>query len=445
MSTLLICNVQIVNEGLIQEADVFIQNGRIERIGSDLSHLPAKQFINGSGKHLMPGIIDAQLSLSTSDSFSSSLMHESKASIVGGISSSLLLPSHISDAAQRTESFISSANELQLYNNLSMYYPVTNDTLDKIPDIDLSSCCGMYVDMASAHDEFRIDDPDTLQRVFKESSALVALHAEDAPSILESEESYRQIYGDDIPFHLHGSIRSAEACYIAAAEALEIALKANASVHLLHVSSAAEIELLAKVRGGTSNISADVCSHYLTFSDADYADRGALLKCEPSIKSDIDRAALLQGLLDNNIDNICSGHTPLALAEKTGSYFEVPSGLPLAQYTFPSILEHYQDQILSLELIAEKTSHAVADRFSIEDRGYIREGYWADLVLIDLDRNFIARNEDVVSASAWTVFNGNEFRSSVVTTIINGQVVWSDGEFQGTQTAGKPLKFTRRG
>jgi len=442
MSTLLICNVKIVSEGLIKEADVFVKNGRIERIGSDLSYLPAEQFIDGSGKHLMPGIIDTQLKLSGSDNFASSLMHESRASIAGGICSSLLLPNHISDESQGIESFHAGANDLQLHNNLSMYYPITNKTLDKISAIDISSCCGLYVDMACAEDEFRIDDPSILERVFQESSTLVALHAEDAPSILESEESYRQIYGDDIPFHLHGSIRSAEACYIAASEALNIALKTNASAHLLHVSSAKEIELLGKIRKNASNISADVCSHYLTFSDTDYVDKGEILKCEPSIKSDIDRAALLQGLLDNDIDNICSGHIPLALTEKAGSYFEVPAGLPLAQYTFPSILEHYQDQILSLELIAEKTSHAVADRFGIEDRGYIREGYWADLVLIDLDRSFIARDEDVVSASAWTIFNGNEFRSSVATTIINGCVVWSDGKFLDVPTSGKPLKFT---
>lgn len=440
MSTLLICNVQIVNEGLMQEADVFIRDGRIEQIGSDLSYLSSQHFIDGSGKHLVPGIIDTQFKLTASTDFPSSLTQESKAAIAGGITSSLLLPNYSSGSlAPATKIEVAS---LQLQNNLSLYHPTTSDTLDDIALVDPSSCCGLYVDMASIHDGLRIDDPAILERIFNESPILVALHAEDAPSILESEESYRQIYGDAIPFHLHGSIRSAESCYIAAAEVLEIAFKADASAHLLHVSSAKEIELLASVRKKSSRISADVCSLYLTFSDADYADRGGLLKCEPSIKTDIDRAALIQGLLDNNIDNISSGHIPLSLMDKQGEYFDMPSGLPLAQYTFPSVLEHFQDQILSLELIAQKTSHAVADRFAIKDRGYIREGYWADLVLIDLEGSFIARDEDVVSSAGWTIFNGNEFRSSVVTTIVNGQIVWSDGEFKAIEAAGKPLQFS---
>ena len=443
MSTLLICNVQIVNEGLIQEADVFIRDGRIAQIGSDLSHLPAKQFIDGAGKHLMPGIIDTQSKLNAPVDFSASLNQESRAAIAGGITSSLLLPNYSSESTYLKEDLLS--DKLQLQNNLSVYYPASNTNLDDIASIDPSRYCGLYVDMASTKDDLRIDDPETLDRIFKESPILVAIHAEDAPSILESEESYRQIYADEIPFHLHGSIRSAEACYIAAAEVLNIALKNEARAHLLHVSSDKEIELLETIRQKSSMISADVCSHYLTFSDADYADKGSLLKCEPSIKTDIDRAALIQGLLDDNINNICSGHTPLVMSEKQAGYFDVPSGLPLAQYTLPSILEHYQDQILSLELIAQKTGHAVADCFAIQDRGYIREGYWADLVLIDLEGSFIARDEDVVSAAAWTIFNGNEFRSSVVTTIINGQIVWSAGEFQEIEAAGKPLQFTRSG
>ena len=440
MSTLLICNVQIVNEGLIQEADVFIRNGRIERIDSDLSHLPSKQFIDGSGKHLMPGVIDTQFKLKTSADFPSSLTQESKAAIAGGITSSLLLPNYSSGLVLPISQV--DIQSLQLQNNLSLYHPATHYTLDSIASIDSSSCCGLYVNMATTHDELRIDEPETLERIFKESPTIVALHAEDAPSILENEESYRQIYGDDIPFNFHSSIRSAESCYIAASAALDIALSTDASAHLLNVSSVSEIELLESIRKKSPKISADVCSLYLTFSDADYVERGGLLKCEPSIKTDIDRAALIQGLLDNNIDNISSGHIPLSLNDKQGAYFDMPSGLPLAQYTFSSILEHYQDQILSLECVAQKTSHAVADRFAIKDRGYIREGYWADLVLIDLEGSFIARDEDVISGAAWTIFNGYEFRSSVVTTIVNGQVVFSHGEFKAIEPSGALLQFS---
>ncbi len=442
MSTLLICNVQIVNEGMIQEADVFIRNGRISQIGSDLSHLSANQFIDGLGKHLMPGMIDTQARLSTSVDFSKSLAQESKAAIAGGITSSLLLPNYASQSAYPREWFSIEGSQLQ--NNLSVYYPASNNNLADIASIDSSECCGIYVDMASTNNDLRIDDSITLETIFKDSPVLVAFHAEDAPSIFESEESYRQVYADEIPFHLHGSIRSAEACNIATQSVLDVALaNDHAKAHFLNVSSVEEIELLEAVRQKSSMISADVSSHYLIFSEADYADKGSLLKCEPSIKTDIDRAALIQGLLDDNIDNICSGHTPLMMAEKQAGYFDVLSGLPLAQYTLPSILEHYQDQILSLELIVQKTSHAVADRFAIQDRGYIREGYWADLVLVDLEGSFIARDEDVISAAAWTIFNGNEFRSSVVNTIINGKVACSKGKFEDIQAPGMALRFAK--
>ena len=442
MSTLLIYNVRIVNEGLIREADVFIKNGRIEQIGTDLSHNIASHTIDGSGKHLIPGAIDPQFSLAASNDFLPSLQSETKAAIAGGITSSLLLPSISDDLPELLKAYEAGSCQSSLQSNLSMYFPIIHSNLEALSSIDPSRYCGVYVDMASSNDDYRIDDQATLTQIFDESPILVVLHAEHAPSILESEESYRQIYGDDIPFHLHGLIRSAGECYTAAFDALSLALETDANIHLLNVSSANEIELISRCRQKKSFVSTSVSSHYLTFSDADYADKGALIKCDPSIKTDIDRAALMQGLLDDNIDLISSDHRVLNLEDKQGSYFDVPSGVPLAQYFLPSILEHYQDQILSLEVIVQKTSHAVADRFGIVDRGYIREGYWADLVLIDLEGSFIARDEDVISEAGWTVFNGNEFRSSVVTTIVNGTVVWSDGAFVDHAPAGKLLTFT---
>ena len=442
MSTLLICNVQVVNEGLIQEADVFIKDGRIDRIGSDLGHLTSDRYIDGLGNYLLPGIIDTQSRLSSTTDSLESIEVESKAAAAGGITSSMLLP-NLDDSSSK-QSFIDlsiNPSQISSSNNFSTYYLATHDSLEGIASLDATKFCGIYVDMASTNDGVRVDNHSSLERIFKQSPSLVAFHAEHAPSIFESEESYRQIYGDAVPFQLHGSIRSAEACYLAATEALNIALSTNSRAHILNVSSLKEIELLSRIRQQTSLISADVSSHYLTFSDVDYAGRGALLKCRPSIKSDIDRAALMQGLLDNDIDNISSGHTPIALVEKQGQYFDVPSGLPLAQYAFPSILEHYQDQILSLEMIVQKTSHAVADCYGIVNRGYIREGYWADLVLIDLEGSFIARDEDVFSEAGWTIFNGNEFRSSVVTTIVNGSVVFNNGVLVSNEMPGSLLKF----
>ena len=430
MSTLLISNVRFVNEGLIQEADVYIKNGRIDTIGSDLSHKVAKLYIDGLGKYLLPGMIDTQSRLPSSYSPKSSLINESKAAVAGGITSSFYLPS-----AELSQS------PTDLYNNYSFYYPATPENVDSVLSMEVASCCGVYVDMASTDDDARLDDEATLKRIFTNSPNIIAIHAEDAPSIFESEESYRQVYGDDIPFQFHGLIRSDNACYIAAAEALSLALSAGAKAHLFNVSSAKEIELLSRIRQQTTLITADVCSHYLAFSDADYNNKGALIKCRPSIKTDIDRAALMQGLLDNNIHSISTGNNPIPLDDKQGGYFQVSSGLPLSQHVLPSILEHYQDQIFSLEMIVNKTSHAVADRFGVIDRGYIREGYWADLVLVDHEGSFIARNEDVVSDSGWTIFNGKEFRSSVVNTFVNGALVWSDKGIVDGILPGRCLDF----
>lgn len=445
MTTLLICNAQLVNEGIIEKADVFIRDGRIAQIAPDLSHLPSDKFIDAKGLHLLPGMIDTQFSVASDVLVKGNLEQECQAAIAGGITSIMLLP----DIATTEESELAPAAEVidslrtRLVNNFSYYQAVKITELESIQSGDYQHCCGLYLSMCSENDEYRFDDPDTLETFLERAPILIAAHAENAPLILESEESYRQIYGDDIPPNFHSSIRSEQACVSAAEQLLTVADPAKNRIHLLHVSSEVEVELLEKYRKSNKHISADVCSHFLTFSDIDCNKRGALLKYNPAIKTDIDRAALMQGLLDNNIDNICSGHIPVSLGDKEKDYLEVPPGLPQSQFAMPSILEHFQDQILSLECIVEKTSHSVAERFDIKERGYIREGYWADLILVDIDRSFIARDEDVLSRAAWTIFNGNEFRSSVQTTVVNGQVVWSNGALVETSNAGQFIEFDR--
>ena len=445
MTTLLICNAQIVNEGSIQKADVFIREGRIARIGSDLSHLPSDQYIDAKGLHMLPGMIDTQFSVVGDVLSTGNLEKECRAAVAGGITSVMLLPESIQadeGAACLTADTLESLNK-SLVNNFSYYQAIKTSEIGTIQDRDLSHCCGLYLSMCSDDDKYRFDAPDAIESFLQKSPILVAAHAENAPDILESEESYRQIYGDEIPYHLHSSIRSEQACSTAAEQVLELAEADQVRLHLLHVSSEVEVELLEKYRKNNKNISADVCSHFLTFSEIDCSTRGSQLKYNPAIKTDIDRAALMQGLLDNNIDNICSGHIPVHLQDKEKDYLDAPPGLPQAQFALPSILEHFQDQILSLEFIAEKTSHSVANRFGIEGRGYIREGWWADLVLIDIEGSFIARDEDVISDAGWTIFNGNEFRSSVQTTIVNGQVVWANGALVDRPNVGQFIIFER--
>lgn len=446
MSTLLICNAQIVNEGRIHQADVFIRDGLIAQIAPDLNHLRSDHFIDASGLYLFPGMIDSRFSVYEDVLTAEALATECRAAVAGGITSVLLMPKPDHEQQDNNAVLYDDAEDgfgSSLVTNLAYYQAIQHDDLENIAGFDDQHCCALYVSMAATEDAYRFDDQESLKVLLESAPLPVAVHAESAPVILENEESYRQIYGDDIPFALHHSIRSQEACATGAKEVLEVAAETQARLHLLHVSSAEEVELLEQYRADNPNISADVCSQFLVFSDTDCEKKGAQLKFNPSIKTDIDRAALIQAVLEGTIDNVCSGHIPVSFADKQKDYLEVPPGMPQAQFVMPSVLEHYQDQILSLECIAERTSHAVAERFKILDRGYIREGYWADLVLVDIDRSFIARDEDVLSAAGWTIFNGNEFRSSIHSTIINGQVVWANGDLVEAPDSGRWLSFDR--
>jgi len=445
MTTLLICNAQLVNEGVISEADVYIRNGRIEKIGPNLDHLTSDKYIDAKGLHLLPGMIDTQFSLAC-DTFSEDrFLCETKAATAGGITSVMLLPS----ISNGPEIGLPTSDQLQqllpkLKNNLSVYAVAAPGKLDILDEVcNESYICAIFASMVSANSAFRFDKAELIEELISTSSLLVTVEADDMPSILENEESYRQVYGDDIPIQFHSIIRGARSCSEATKLIIRISDKLEKPVHLLHVSCTEEIELIEHAKKESSLVTADVCSHFLTFSDTDYEQKGSLLKHNPAIKSDIDRASLMQGIMDSNITNICSGHTPYSYEDKQGSYFEVASGMPQAQLALPSVLELYQDQIFSLELIVEKTSHAVAESFSIKDRGYIREGYWADLVLIDLKESFIARNEDGLSSAAWTIFSGKEFRSSIVKTIVNGEVVWSKKRDINVSGTGCLLDFDR--
>ena len=441
MDTLLICNAQIVNEGCIQQADIFIRGGRIARIGKDLSHLPSDHTLDVLGKYLLPGIIDSQFTVPDLLCNPDVLRQESQAALAGGITSIMLLPS--SDKGEPSPDHVSPKVAESAHCNFATYKSIRRDELNGLQELSVEQHCGLYVSTSSEDDQLRFDNATELEQLLVQSPILVAVHAESGPLVAESEESHRQIYGDNIPFHLHSVIHGDQACASAAKEVLELAKETQARVHLLHVSSAAEVELLEHYRDKQQRISADICSHFLTFSDADYSAKGSLLKYDPAIKTDVDRAALIQAVLDGQVDTICSGHIPISEKEKQGAYFDVRSGLPQAQFALPSILEHYQDQILSLETIVQKTSHAVADKFAIQDRGYIREGYWADLVLIDVEGSFIARDEDVISSAGWTIFSGNEFRSSVLVTILNGKIAWAHGEFAKDLGLGQCLQFIR--
>ena len=451
MSTLLIINAKIVNDNSIVESDIYIRNGRIEKIAKNLSFMKVAHVMDLKGKHILPGMIDDNVHCrEPGKTDKGNFCTESKAAVAGGVTTFFDMP----DTLPTTTDFQALGDKITLAGekslaNYSCFLGATNDNLEVIKALDPDQHCGVKVCLGDRRGGVLVDKPEILEQIFIHSPVLIAAHCEDMPTIIENEESYRQIYGDDVPFELHPKIRSEEACFKSSSMIVELAKAHDSRLHLLHLSTAKELELLSDQALHEKRITAEVCYPYLEFSDEDYVSetkprQGALIKCNPAIKTVVDRAALFQGLMDDRLDNIATAHAPCDWIDKNGKYFEVTQGMPLVQYALPSLLEHYNDGIFSLEFIAQKTSHAPAELFNIRDRGYIREGYWADLVVIDIDKPFIAKHEDVLSKSAWTPFYGNEFRSSVYATIVNGNLVYINNTVRLDSAKGMQIEFDRQ-
>ena len=443
-STLLILNAKIVNENSIVESDIYIRRGRIEKIAKDLSSMKVSNVLDVKGKHVMPGMIDDQVHFREPGmTDKGDIKSESRAAVAGGITTFFDMPNSIPSVlnSELLEEKMQLAAKTSIAN-YSFYHSASNDNLEDIKAIDPSACCGLKVFMGASNGNTLVDDEETLNDIFAHTPILLATHCEDTPTIVENEENYRQIYGDDIPIELHSKIRSEEACVKSSSLAMKLAKAHEARLHILHITTAKEAEKLSDLPLGEKLITAEVCCQYLMFCDEDYESKGSLIKCNPSIKTAVDRAALVQGLLDGRLDVIGTDHAPHTLEEKQGNYFDVPAGMPMVQYALPSLLEHYQDGIFSLELIAAKTSHAIADLFNIQARGYIREGYWADLVVVDLDSVSTASNDEVISKCGWTPFDGYEFRSSVYATIVNGDLVYINQKVRNG-SLGQRIEFDR--
>lgn len=449
MASLLITNANIVNEGEVILGDVLIKDQRIAQIGN-CSHCHADQVLDAQGRFLLPGMIDDQVHFREPGfTYKADIYTESRAAVAGGVTSFLDTPNNHPNTLS-LDTLIQKkvlADEKSLAN-YGFYLAASNDNIETIKALDSSSVCGIKILMGATAEGMLLDDPDILEQVFQCSPVLVATHCEDTPTILENEESYRSIYGDMIPMSLHPTIRSEEACFLSSSFAVNLAQQFDTRLHLLHLSTAKELSLLSDKPLSEKLITAEVCAPYLHFSADDYAEKGALIKVNPAIKSTEDRAALIQGLMEGKLDIIASDHAPHTWEEKQAdSYFDVPSGMPSIQYVLPSILENFHDGIFSLEFIAEKTSHHVADIFGIQERGYIREGYYADLVLVDIDKPWMVTNQSALSKCQWTPYEGQLFRSSIDATIVNGHLVWSQGQFtdQASQPIGEALVFNGRG
>lgn len=441
----LIKEVSIVNEGSVTVSDVLINGDRIEKIGSDLQVESNHEVIDGSGLHLFPGIIDDQVHFREPGlTHKANIFTESRAAVAGGVTSFMEMPNVIPQTV--TQDLLTAKYQIGAENSLanySFYMGSTNDNLDEVLKTDPASVCGIKIFMGSSTGNMLVDDQETLEKIFCNAPILIATHCEDEATIVANTEKYIAQYGDEIPFKYHPIIRNEEACYLSSSKAVELAIKCDARLHILHISTGKETHLFGNDQPlGKKRITSEACIHHLWFSDADYDEKGAFIKWNPAVKSATDRDEIWKALLDNRIDVIATDHAPHTLEEKQNPYTKAPSGGPLIQHTLVAMLDFYHQGKISLERIAEKMCHAVAECFDVKERGYIREGYKADLVLVDLNKPWTVSGDNILAKCGWSPFEGHQFKSSIEKTFVSGHLAYSDGKLNDSQL-GQRLYFDR--
>ncbi|MEE4197409.1 MAG: dihydroorotase [Bacteroidales bacterium] len=444
---LLIKNIVIVNEGTQKPGSILIDQGKIRKILSANEEItvPVKTEIDGKGRHLFPGIIDDQVHFREPGlTQKADIYTESKAAIAGGITSFMEMPNTVPQTTNQqllAQKF--KLGEQKSLANFSFYLGATNDNLHEITRTNPKEVCGVKVFMGSSTGNMLVDDQKALAAIFAESPLLIATHCEDESTIRNNISKYKKKYGEQIPIHFHPRIRSEEACFKSSSLAVELAQKYNTRLHILHLSTAKELELLDPSPSSINKkITAEVCVHHLWFSEDDYQQYGTRIKWNPAIKTSKDRDKLLEGLRKNRIDVVATDHAPHTWAEKENSYLRAPSGGPLVQHSFPAMLELYHQQKITLEEITQKMCHTPAEIFRIDKRGYIREGYWADLVLVDLNDPWTVEKNNILYKCNWSPFEGQTFNSKITHTLVNGNIVYDQGDFR-EEVKGMKLIFNR--
>ena len=431
MTSTLIRNAHLINEGQIFLADVFIQNGIIAQIGNSID-VKADKIIDAKGKYLMPGVIDDQVHFREPGlTHKAELYTESKAAIAGGITSFMEMPNTKPQTLTQEllEQKYQRAKEVSLAN-YSFFMGASNDNLEEVLKTDPKTVGAIKIFMGSSTGNMLVDDKSVLENIFEKSKMLIAVHCEDEATIQENTAHYKSIYGEDIPIELHPKIRSDEACYKSSSMAIELAKKHDTRLHVFHLSTAKEMELFRNdIPIEEKRITAEVCIHHLWFDDSQYADKGTHIKWNPAIKSKADKEAVFKALLDDRIDVIATDHAPHTLKEKNNTYFNAPSGGPLVQHALVAMLEFFHQGKIGLEKIVEKMCHAPAICFQVENRGFIREGYAADLVLIDLESPWQVTKENILYKCGWSPFDGDTFKSRVTHTWVNGHLAYQNGTF----------------
>src|ERR1700743_631794 len=443
MSSILIKSATIVNENRQYVSDLLIKDGLIERIDKNIS-TAADQVIDSEGLYLFPGCIDDQVHFREPGLTHKADIHsESRAAVAGGITSFMEMPNTVSN--NLTQELLEQKYEIAARNSLanySFFMGASNDNIDEVLKTDINNVCGVKVFMGSSTGNMLVDNPQTLENIFSKSPMLVAVHCEDEETIKSNLNHYKQLLGENITVKLHPKIRSEEACYLSSSMAVELAQKHNTRLHILHISTERETHLFSnKIPLKDKRITAEACIHHLWFSDKDYETKGNFIKWNPAVKTEADRDGILKAVLDGCIDVIATDHAPHTLEEKSQPYLQAPSGGPLVQHALPAILELHHQGKISLEQVAEKMAHNVAICFQIEKRGFIREGYWADMALVDLNSPWTVDKSNILYKCGWSPFEGTTFRSSITHTFVSGNLVWDGKLIEGT--TGKRLTFER--
>lgn len=444
MSKLLITNARLVNAGRIVDADVLIEGERIEKVADGIAARGGVEVLDARGRYLLPGMIDDQVHFREPGlTHKGDIESESIAAVAGGVTSFMDMPNVNPQTTTRealAAKYASAAGRARA--NYAFYLGATNHNIGEIQALEINEACGIKCFMGASTGDMLVDDPDALERLFAEAPLLVVTHCEHSPTIRQNEAQAKAQYGEDVPLSEHPNIRSAEACFASSSLAVDLARRHDARLHILHLTTAIEMELLSLAGRLDKRITAEVCVHHLWFDESRYADLGTRIKCNPAIKTARDRDALIDAVNEGRIDVIATDHAPHTAREKRSTYFKAPAGLPLVQHALLILFDLAQDGKLSIETIVDRTSHAVADIYGVVDRGYVHEGCFADLVLVDPDRPYTVESSNLLYKCQWSPFEEHTFRSSIDTTIVNGRIAWQDGRLSDT-IAGQRLAFDR--
>jgi len=446
MGLTLIKNTKIVNEGTIVEGDVLINGEFIEEIDSSISSKSADTIvIDAEGKYLIPGAIDDQVHFREPGlTHKANIETESKAAVAGGITSFIEMPNTVPQATTQElleEKFITASKTS--YANYSFMFGGTNDNLDELLKTNPSNVAGIKLFLGSSTGNMLVDNDKVLEKIFSSTKMLIAVHCEDEATVKNNLDTYLKKYGDDIPIEMHPKIRSEEACYLSSSKAIDLAKKTGARLHVFHLSTAKETELFTnKIPLEEKQITAEVCIHHLWFDESDYKEKGTFIKWNPAVKTKKDKEGLLKALLDDRIDVIATDHAPHTKKEKEQVYTKAPSGGPLVQHALPALFKMHRQGKISVEKIVEKICHNPAKIFKIEKRGFIKKGYYADLVLVDIASPWTVQKSNILYKCGWSPFEGTTFYSKITHTFVNGNLIYNKGIFNDT-IKGQRLLFNR--